>query len=121
MAKILELPTHKSSSGELTVVEKLIPGEIKRVFYIHDTNAQEFRGGHSHKESTHILICLHGSCHVTVKNELQEQNFVLDNPYTGLLLEPTDWRMMHNFTDGSILLVISNQYFDEDDYIYTPE
>jgi hypothetical protein len=34
MAKLLQLSTFESDAGDLTVFEKILPGDIKRVFYI---------------------------------------------------------------------------------------
>jgi hypothetical protein len=118
MAKLIELNTHQSSSGELTVFEKILPGTIKRVFYIHNTQDQDIRGGHRHKEAHHALVCLKGSCQVLVQNKDSEQRFSLNSPNLALILEPSEWRLMDNFEKDSILLVISNQYFSEEDYIY---
>ena len=47
MAKLLQLNTFESDAGDLTVFEKILPGEIKRVFYIRGREGHE-RGGHRH-------------------------------------------------------------------------
>jgi hypothetical protein len=121
MAEIVNLPTHHTNSGELTVIEKLLPGEVKRVFYIKNTNNTVARGGHSHKTATHLLVCVAGSCSVMVKNTQGTATYTLDSPEKALILDPTDWRLMENFEENTVLLVVSNQYFDQDDYIYAPE
>jgi hypothetical protein len=41
-----------------------------------------------------------------------------------LLLKPTDWHQMFDFSEDSILLVLANQNYDPSDYIdlaYNPE
>ena len=34
MAKILNFNTHSDNRGSLTVIEKIIPFDVKRIFYI---------------------------------------------------------------------------------------
>ena len=120
MAHLIELDTFHSSAGELTVLEKILPGTIKRVFYIHKTHDQDVRGGHRHKESYHALVCLKGACEVYVQTKDSEQRYLLNQSNLALVLDPSDWRLMDNFEEDSILLVVSNQYFSEEDYIYEP-
>ena len=35
MAKLVKLPTYNDNRGNLTVIEKILPFEIKRVYYIY--------------------------------------------------------------------------------------
>jgi hypothetical protein len=37
-----------------------------------------------------------------------------------LILEPKDWHIMDSFSDDAILLVLSNEYYDQADYIDDP-
>lgn len=119
MPQIVELDTFHSDAGNLTVFEKIIPGNIKRVFYIYGTS-QSQRGGHRHHKSWNALICLHGSCRVYSNDGEKEDTFVLDNPKTCLILEPKDWHIMDTFSSDAILLVLSNEFYDQSDYIDEP-
>ena len=119
MPQLVELDTFHSDAGNLTVFEKIIPGNIKRVFYIYGTSHSQ-RGGHRHHKSWNALICLHGSCRVYSNNGEKEDTFVLDNPKTCLILEPKDWHIMDKFSSDAILLVLSNEFYDQADYIDEP-
>ena len=119
MPKILQLDTFHSDSGNLTVFEKVIPGTIKRVFYIYGA-ADLKRGGHRHHKAWNALICIHGSCHIYSNNGKKEEDFTLNDPATCLILEPEDWHIMDSFSKDSILLVLSNEYYDRADYIDEP-
>ena len=46
--------------GSLVSLEEYrnIPFEIKRVYYIYNTNTDVSRGFHAHKELQQVLICL---------------------------------------------------------------
>ena len=119
MAKLYELKTFSSESGNLTVFEEIIPGVIQRVFYIYDAG-QTARAGHRHIRTWNALICLQGSCRVYTHNGKEEAFFRLTNPRQCLVLKPEDWHLMDKFSENAILLVVSNQLYDKDDYIYQP-
>jgi quercetin dioxygenase-like cupin family protein len=119
MAKLLPLNTFESDAGDLTVFEKILPGEIKRVFYIRGKQGQE-RGGHRHINTWQALICISGSCRVFVDDNKTQEVFYLDSPEKCLLLAPEDWHVMDDFSDSSILLVLANTHFEKDDYVFEP-
>lgn len=115
MAYIINLPTFRDSRGSLTVVEKLLPFEIKRFYYIYNVTSK--RGGHRHKKTIQALICLGGSCEIYVHDGKREETILLDSPSKCLILDPRDWHTMDKFSKGSTLLVLSSEYYDVDDYI----
>lgn len=119
MPKLLQLSTFHSDSGNLTVFEKVIPGSIKRVFYIYGAS-DLVRGGHRHIKTWNALVCIQGSCNVYTNNGTVEENFQLDSPSTCLVLEPQDWHSMDSFSENAILMVFSNEYYDRADYIDEP-
>lgn len=119
MPQLIELSTFNTESGNLTVFEKIIPGTIKRVFYIYGAGETQ-RGGHRHHKSWNALVCIHGSCHVYSNDGVSEEHFTLDNPSSCLILEPKDWHIMDAFSEDAILLVLSNEYYDRADYIDEP-
>lgn len=115
MAYLIDLPTFGDARGNLTVVEKLIPFDIKRFYYIYDVTDK--RGGHRHHKSIQALICLGGSCEIYLNNGQKEEIVLLDSPSKCLIVEPEDWHTMDKFTEGSILLVFASEYYDVNDYI----
>jgi quercetin dioxygenase-like cupin family protein len=117
MAKIVQLNSFESDAGDLTVFEKVLPGEIKRVFYIRGKQGQE-RGGHRHHNTWQALISISGSCRVFVDNNKKQETFYLNSPEKCLLLAPEDWHVMDEFSDSSILLVLANTEYEKDDYIF---
>jgi quercetin dioxygenase-like cupin family protein len=119
MATLINLQTIQSPKGKLTVFERLLNNDIKRVFYIYETTEQ-VRGKHRHKESTHAIICVSGGCKIYVNDGNEENIFKINSPEQCLIIKPEEWREMYDFTEGTILLCMSNQYFDIEDYIYQP-
>lgn len=114
---ILKFKTHIDKRGILTVIEKVIPFEIKRIFYIYNVDNSK-RGFHKHKKTRQVAISISGSCDIIIKKPQHEPKTTrLDSPEFGLLIEPDDYHWMENFSKDSVLLVIASENFDEDDYI----
>ncbi|MBC7457246.1 MAG: WxcM-like domain-containing protein, partial [Bdellovibrionaceae bacterium] len=64
-----------------------------------------------------VAIAVHGSCKFLIDNGIEQSHYELNNPAEGLLIEGLLWREMYEFSDDCVLLVLANQYFDENDYI----
>jgi|TARA_B100001093_G_C26755017_1_gene982958 dTDP-4-dehydrorhamnose 3,5-epimerase-like enzyme len=116
MAKILNFNTHSDNRGSLTVIEKIIPFDVKRIFYIYDVDNSK-RGFHKHKLTRQLAVCIKGSCEIIVENS-KKHIYKLDSPEKGLIIEPEDYHWMKNFSKESILLVMASEYYDKKDYIF---
>ena len=119
MARMIDLKTFTDKRGNLTVIEKVVPFPIKRIFYIYGVDDSE-RGGHRHKTTIQAAICLQGSCHIHNCDGEKAEEFVLDAPNKCLILQPEDWHKMDHFTRDAILMVLASEYFDPNDYIFEP-
>jgi dTDP-4-dehydrorhamnose 3,5-epimerase-like enzyme len=117
MAKLIDLKTLTDERGNLTVIEKVIPFDIKRIFYIYGVDSS-VRGGHRHKKTIQAAICIQGSCRINNNNGKEKETFILNVPSKCLILSPEDWHTMDNFTPDAILMVLASEYFDANDYIY---
>ena len=117
MAYFVNLETHTDERGKLTVIEREVPFQIKRVFYIYGVT-DSMRGGHRHAKTIQAAICLRGSCIITSNDGIKRMDFNLDTPSKCLILEPRDWHQMHHFTSDAILLVLASEFYHPDDYIY---
>lgn len=119
MAHIIDLETYTDKRGNLTVIEKVLPFEIKRIFYIYGVDDSK-RGGHRHIKTIQAAICLKGSCVIENNNGETKSNFTLDRPNKCLLIEPEDWHQMHSFTNDGILMVLASENYSPEDYITEP-
>ncbi len=117
MAYLIDLTTFTDKRGNLTVIEKVLPFPVKRVFYIYGVDNSE-RGGHRHKITYQAAVCLQGSCTIVNQNGNKDEAFELNKPSKCLILEPRDWHKMINFSKDCILMVLASDYFDANDYIY---
>jgi dTDP-4-dehydrorhamnose 3,5-epimerase-like enzyme len=119
MPYLIDLKTFTDERGNLTVIEKTIPFEFKRVFYIYGVDDSK-RGGHRHKKTIQAAICIQGSCTIYNNDGVNEQEFIMDKPSKCLILETQDWHTMFNFTPDAILMVFASELYSGDDYIFQP-
>ena len=117
--KLIEFGKHHHANGNLTVVGngEFMNFDIKRVFYIYDVPGGEERGGHSHKTLQQVIIAISGAFDVLVDDGAQQHNYTLNRPYQGLLVPPGIWSKQHNFSSGSVCLVLASDHYDEADYV----
>ncbi|MBX1250573.1 WxcM-like domain-containing protein, partial [Campylobacter jejuni] len=47
-----------------------------------------------------------------------KQKIILNNKTKGLYIDKMIWKQMYNFSKDCILLVLTNTYYDEKEYIY---
>ncbi len=119
MPELISLPTFSDARGSLTVLEKVIPFEIKRLFYIYGVD-NSVRGRHRHHKTIQAAICLTGSCTINNDDGFSKSDFLLNSPDLCLILYQKDYHYMYNFTQDCILLVAASEHFDPNDYIYQP-
>lgn len=118
--RMLEFPQHGDERGHLVVVEgmKDIPFEIKRVFYIYGSDANVVRGCHANRRSEFVLINVAGQSKVRVRDGAgNEAVFSINRPHTGLYLPRMVWKAMYDFSPDSVLLVLSSEPYDAEEYI----
>ena len=116
--RLIEFPVVHNAKGNLTVMEahRLIPFDIKRVYYLHDVPAGAERGGHAHKNLEQVLIAISGSFDVVLDAGNGQHRYHLNRSYFGLYIPNMIWREIDNFSGNSVCLVLASQYYDESDY-----
>ena len=105
--------------GSLVALEgnKVVPFDIKRVYYIFDTKEGVSRGFHAHRNLKQVAVCVTGSCRFVLDNGKQKEEIVLDSAIKGLLIEDLTWREMYDFSPDCVLMVLASECYDESDYI----
>lgn len=120
MAHLVNLKTHGDSRGNLTVIEKVLPFEIKRVYYIYDVPVKDIRGGHRHKKTIQAFVSIKGSCVFVCDNNKETSEFTLDDPGKCLIVQPEDWHQIKDFSANCVLLGLASEFYSADDYIAEP-
>lgn len=105
--------------GSLVAIEnfKDIPFEIKRVYYIFDTDNHVTRGKHAHKDLEQVIIAVSGSCKLKLTDGEHEQEFLLNQRDSGVYIGRMVWREMSEFSSDCVLLVLASDYYSENEYI----
>lgn len=98
-------------------MEKAVPFEIKRVYYIYHTGEGVSRGFHAHRNLKQVAICVAGQCRMVLDNGSVREDVWIDCPTKGLVIESMVWREMHDFSPDCVLLVLASEHYDETDYI----
>ena len=118
--KMLEFPQKGDERGHLVIVEgmKDVPFDIKRIFYIYGSDKDVVRGQHANLKSQFVLVNVAGKSKVRVKDGLgNEAIFSLNRAHTGIYLPEMVWKDMYDFSEDSVLLVLSSEHYDPDEYI----
>lgn len=121
LVKWIDFQSLGDERGSLVAVEvgmdKAVPFDIKRVYYIYHTEKKVSRGYHAHKKLKQVAICVAGKCRMVLDDGKKREEVWLDSPTKGLVIEDMTWREMHDFSDDCVLLVLASEHYDETDYI----
>jgi hypothetical protein len=125
-ARTIELPTHQDPRGFLTAIETgaEVPFEIRRLFYLYEIAAPFERGGHAHPDTELILICMHSSMRVDLRDGVSSETYTLSRPSIGLYIPAMVWTRLYDFTPETVMLAAASTNYDEpkvirkwDDYL----
>lgn len=118
--KLIQLPRFLDERGNLSFLEneKQIPFSIARTYWIYDVPGGEQRGGHAYKTQQEFIVALSGSFDVVLDDGQNKKHFSLNRSYCGLYVPRLIWRHIENFSTNSLALIVSDQLYTKEDYIY---
>ena len=117
--KVYDLINTGDERGGLIPFEKdkNVPFEVTRAFYIYDTKPSTPRGAHANRKSQFLMVVISGSCKVLVDDGKEKAVIELNRPNQALWLDKMMWKEMYDFSYNAILLVLSDEKYDETEYI----
>ncbi len=118
--RIFDFRDFGDERGKLYVIEGEgmdIPFDIKRVFYMYDSDSTVIRGQHANRETEFVLINVSGTSKVRIDNGTESRIILLDRPGIGLYLSSMLWKDMYDFSANSVLLVLASRHYDPNEYI----
>jgi len=117
--RILQFADLGDERGKLVVIEggQAIPFEIKRVFYIYESDSTVVRGQHANRESEFVLINVSGKSKVRITDGKEEFIVALNKPMMGVYIPKMIWKDMYDFSADSVLLVLASTHYDGNEYI----
>ncbi len=119
IAQTIEFEQRGDHLGWLVALEgeRNVPFPVKRTYYIYGTLPGARRGRHAHHTLRQLMVCLSGSCKVLLDDGQSREEILLSRNTQGLLLDPMVWHEMYEFSEGCVLLVLADNWYDEADYI----
>ena len=116
---ILQFADLGDERGKLVVIEggQEIPFNIKRVFYIYESDSKVVRGRHANRESEFVLINVAGQSKVRITDGKDEFIVKLNKPMMGIYIPKMIWKDMYDFSKDSVLLVLASTHYNGSEYI----
>lgn len=117
--KLIQLQQHGDQRGALIALEETrnVPFSVKRVYYLFDTGESVRRGFHAHHQGRQMAIAVRGHCRFLLDDGREKIDVFLDNPAQGLLIEPMIWHEMYDFSSDCVLMVLADDFYNENDYL----
>lgn len=117
--KLINFKVNFSNDGSLVAIENSrdIPFDIKRIFYIYEVKEKAIRGKHANKNSRMVIIAINGSCTIKTHDQKREEIFELNSKDIGLFTDRMVWKEMSNFSKDCVLLILTDSFYDKEDYI----
>ena len=117
--KVFEFNEMGDTRGNLVVIEGGIdvPFEIKRIFYMYGTDEEQIRGNHANRKSSFVLVNVAGSSKIRIDDGFSTAIIELNKPRMGIYIPKMIWKEMYDFSKDSVMLVISDEHYDSEEYI----
>lgn len=118
---LVDIPTFTDERGTISVMDKELPFEVKRVFWLHHIKERKDRGAHALLDSAEIMVAIHGSFVVDLDDTETKISVVLDDPCKGLMIQPGIWFRTHSYADDGVSLILASEEYARDKYTYDYE
>lgn len=118
---MVDIPTFTDERGTISVMDKELPFEVKRVFWLHHVKEGKDRGAHALLDSSEIMIAIHGSFVVDLDDTETKISIVLDTPNKGLMIRPGIWFRTHSYREDGVSLILASEEYTRDKYTYDYE
>lgn len=118
---IIDIPTFTDERGAISVMDKELPFQVRRVFWLHHIVDGKDRGEHALLDSTEIIVAVHGSFVVDLDDTVSKTNVLLDSPDKGLVIRPGIWFRTHSYKEDGVSLILAEEEYSRDKYTYSFE
>ena len=115
---LIDVPTFTDDRGAISVLDKELPFQVKRVFWLHHIAEGKDRGAHALLEGMEIMVAVHGSFVVDLDDGTEKASVILDNPSKGLIIRPGVWFRTHGYNEDGVSLILADEVYSRDRYTY---
>ena len=117
----MDVPTFTDERGAISVLDKELPFQVKRVFWLHHIQEGKDRGAHALLDSSEIMVAVHGSFIVDLDDTVNKSSVLLDAPSKGLMIRPGVWFRTHSYKEDGVSLILAEEEYARDKYTYDYE
>ena len=105
----LSVPGRGDVRGKINFLEfdQELGFTVRRLFWLHDIAADQWRGRHGHRESHLVTLVMNGSCQLHLDDGKVKETVVLDDPGRALHIGPMVWHELDNFAPQTVILARS--------------
>ena len=118
---LIDVPTFTDERGAISVMDKELPFQVKRVFWLHHIQVGKDRGAHALLEGMEIMIAVHGSFIVDLDDGTEKTSVLLNDATKGLIIRPGVWFRTHSYMDDGVSLILADEEYSRDRYTYDYE
>jgi len=118
---LVDVPTFTDERGAISVLDKELPFQVKRVFWLHHIQEGKDRGAHALLDSSEIMVAVHGSFIVDLDDTRNKTSVLLDDPSKGLMIRPGVWFRTHSYKEDGVSLILAEEEYARDKYTYDYE
>lgn len=115
---MIDAPTFVDERGAISVMDKELPFQVKRVFWLYHIVEGKNRGAHALLDSNEIMVAVHGSFVVDLDDTVNKASILLEDPSKGLLIRPGVWFRTHSYKDDGVSLILAEEEYARDKYTY---
>jgi dTDP-4-dehydrorhamnose 3,5-epimerase-like enzyme len=117
--RLYNLPLIQDPRGSLCFAQfdETLPFLARRYFSVFAVGADQTRGAHAHRTVHQFLICVKGSCLVSLDDGKTRDQVWLDRPELALYIPPKIWATQQRFSKDGVLIVLASDVYDPDEYI----
>ena len=118
---LINIPTFTDERGAISVMDKELPFQVRRVFWLHHIADGKDRGEHALLDSTEIIVAVHGSFVVDLDDTMSKTSVLLDSPDKGLVIRPGIWFRTHSYKNDGVSLILAEEEYARNKYTYDYE
>lgn len=118
--RLLHPEIHRTArQGNLCVIQggRDVDFNPSRAFYLYDVPAGAARGQHAHRCDHEVIVAVSGSFTVALTDGRSCRTYNLKRPFEVLHVPPGMWIQLHDFSGGSVALVMCANGYDTADYL----
>lgn len=118
---LIDVPTFTDERGCISVMDKELPFQVRRVFWLHHIKDGKDRGAHALLDSSEIMMAVHGSFIVDLDDTVNKTSVLLDTPSKGLIIRPGVWFRTHSYKEDGVSLILAEEEYARNKYTYDYE